>query len=50
MLTALYFLELNGQNTSSLSNDELYDAMIGIAEKRVDKTGLAAIFRRALAG
>jgi death-on-curing protein len=48
VLTALYFLELNGLNTSPLSNVELYDVMIGIAEKRIDKAGLAAIFRRAL--
>ena len=48
VLTALYFLELNGLNTSSLSNAELYDAMIGIAEKRIDKAGLAALFRRSL--
>lgn len=46
VLAALYFLELNGVNTSPLTNDELYDAMIGIAEKRVDKAGLAAIFRK----
>ena len=46
ILTALYFLEINGVNTSQLTNDELYAAMIGIAEKRIDKAGLAAIFRR----
>lgn len=49
VLTALYFLELNGINSSPATNAELYDAMIGIAEKRVDKAGIAAIFRRALA-
>lgn len=43
--TALYFLELNGVNTSPLTNAELYDAMIGIAEKRQNKAALAAIFR-----
>jgi death-on-curing protein len=48
ILTALYFLELNGVNTSPLSNAELHDAMIGIAEKRLDKAGLAEIFRRHL--
>lgn len=48
VLTALYFLELNGVNTSPLANEELYDAMISIAEKRVDKAGLATIFRRRL--
>jgi death-on-curing protein len=46
--TALYFLELNGVSTSPLTNAELYDAMIGIAEKRVDKAMLAAIFRKRL--
>jgi len=46
--TALAFLELNGVSTSVVTNDELYDAMIGIAEKRIDKAGLAEIFRRHL--
>jgi hypothetical protein len=27
---------------------QLYDAMIAIAEKRLDKTGLAAVFREQL--
>ncbi len=48
VLAALYFLELNGVNTSPLTNKELYDAIIGIAEKRVDKAGLAALFRAVL--
>jgi death-on-curing protein len=48
--TALAFLELNGISTSVITNDELYDVMIGIAEKRVDKAGLAEIFRRHLCG
>lgn len=48
VMTALYFLELNGVVTSAITNDELHDAMIGIAEKRVDQAGLAAIFRRTL--
>jgi death-on-curing protein len=48
ILTALYFLEMNGVNTSPPTNAELYDAMIGIAEKRFDKAGLAAIVRRHL--
>lgn len=48
ILAALYFLELNGVNTSPQINEELYEAMMGIAEKRVDKAGLAAIFRRHL--
>jgi len=48
MLAALYFLEINGADTSGPSDDELYDAMIGIAEKRIDKASLAATFRRHL--
>ena len=46
--SALAFLELNGVSTSAITDAELYDAMIGIAEKRIDKAGLAAIFRRNL--
>ena len=45
VLTSLYFLELNGVNTSPYSNAELSDTMIGIAEKRVSKAQLAAMFR-----
>ena len=48
MAAALTFLEGNGTDVSLYDWVELYDAMIGIAEKRVDKVGLAAIFRRAL--
>lgn len=43
--TALFFLEQNGINTSAITNAELYDAMIAIAEKRLAKAGLAALFR-----
>lgn len=43
--TALAFLELNGISTSALPNAQLYDAMIAIAEKRLDKAGLADEFR-----
>jgi death-on-curing protein len=46
--TALAFLELNGVSTSAITNAQLYDAMIAIAEKRLDKAGLAGIFRRHL--
>jgi death-on-curing protein len=46
--SALAFLELNGISTSALTDAELYDAMIGIAEKRLDKVGLAEIFRKHL--
>lgn len=48
IMAALAFLEQNGIRTSAISDETLYDAMIGIAEKRVDKAGLAAVFRRAL--
>lgn len=48
MLSALNFLALNGI-VADESVDEFYDAMIAIAEKRLDKAGLAAVFRAALA-
>ncbi len=41
---ALVFLELNGVATKT-KTAALYDAMIGIAEHRLDKPGLAAVFR-----
>jgi len=44
----LNFLAQNGI-VSDQPVDEFYDAMIGIAEKRIDKAGLAGIFRRNLA-
>jgi death-on-curing protein len=46
--TALAFLELNGISTSAITNAQLCDAMIAIAEKRLDKAGLAAMFRTRL--
>ena len=46
--TALAFLEFNGVATSAVTNAQLYDAMIGIAEKHMDKAGLAEVFRSAL--
>lgn len=46
--TALAFLELNGVSTSALTDSQLYDAMIAIAEKRLDKAGMAEVFRRQL--
>ena len=46
--SALAFLELNGISTSSLTDAELHDAMIGIAEKRLDKAALATMFRKRL--
>ena len=44
MGAALAFLEVNGMRIQA-TNDALYDAMIDIAEKRLDKTGLAKILR-----
>jgi death-on-curing protein len=44
MLAALTFLEINGVNTSSCTDDSIYNALIAIAEKRLDKAGLAAVF------
>ena len=41
---ALAFLEQNGIATST-STDSLYNAMIGIAERRLTKAALAAVFR-----
>ena len=48
MGAAFVFLELNGIDTSDFYGAMLYDAMIAIAEKRLDKAGLAEIFRRHL--
>jgi death on curing protein len=47
LLSALNFLAENGI-VADQPVDEFYDAMIGIAEKRIDKVGLAEIFRRNL--
>ena len=47
LLSALNFLAQNGI-VADRPVDEFYDAMIGIAEKRIDKAGLAEIFRRNL--
>lgn len=44
LLTALVFLELNGVAVRD-PDGRLYDAMIAIAERRMDKTGLAATLR-----
>jgi death-on-curing protein len=44
LVAALVFLELNG--ITILDRDELlYDAMIAIAERRIDKQGLADLLR-----
>jgi death-on-curing protein len=45
MGSALTFLEGNGVDIEKYDGAQLYDAMIGIAEKRIDKAGLAAMFR-----
>lgn len=42
---ALVFLEGNGVSVPQ-ATDELYAAMIAIAERRMDKSGLAALLRR----
>lgn len=46
--TALMFLERNGIQPGTISDDVLFNAMIAIAEKRLDKAGLAEVFRRQL--
>ncbi len=47
--SALLCLELAGIDTSTPSPDALYDAMIAIANRQLDKAGLAALFRRLFA-
>jgi death-on-curing protein len=47
LLAALNFLVQNGVS-SDRPIAEFYDAMIAIAEKRLDKAGLAAVFREQL--
>ena len=49
MSSALTFLELNGVDIGKLDSGQLYDAMIANAEKRLDKSGLAEVFRRQIA-
>lgn len=46
---ALVFLEINGVSLRE-ATDELYDAMIGLAERRMSKSGLAALFRTLIEG
>lgn len=48
MSAALTFLDGNGVNIEGFNGAALYDAMIAIAEKRLDKVGLAEVFRRQL--
>jgi death-on-curing protein len=45
---ALTFLEANNVEVAEFDRAKLYDAMIAIAEKRLDKAGLAEAFRRNL--
>jgi death-on-curing protein len=45
-VTALTFLEINGVEKTP-DDARLYDAMIAIAERRLDRAGLAEIFRLA---
>jgi death-on-curing protein len=44
MAAALVFLEGNGLSVPQ-ATDELYAAMIAVAERHMDKPGLAALFR-----
>jgi death-on-curing protein len=44
LLAALVFLDLNGVALAD-SEGRPYDAMIAIAERRLDKAGLAAVLR-----
>ena len=48
MGSALTFLELNGVDIEDFDDGPLYDAMIAIPERRLDKAGLAEVFRRQL--
>lgn len=45
MGSALLFLKANGVETAGYDGLQLYDAMIAIAEKRLDKAGLAEVLR-----
>lgn len=47
--TCLLFLERNGASSSSKWSVKLYDALINISSRRLDKIGLADLLRR-LAG
>jgi death-on-curing protein len=44
LLAALVFLDLNGMVLNDPAG-KLYDAMIAVAERRLDKPGLAALLR-----
>ena len=45
LASALVFLDWNHIEISD-PNEELYDAMIGLAKKTLDKTGLAKLFQK----
>ena len=45
LLAALVFLDLNGVEIGD-HEGRLYDAMIAVADRRLDKPGLAALLRR----
>ncbi|HEX2852901.1 MAG TPA: type II toxin-antitoxin system death-on-curing family toxin [Opitutaceae bacterium] len=45
MGAALTFLEVNGVDVEKFDDTQLHEAMIAIAEKRLDKRGLAEVFR-----
>ena len=47
--SALTFLQLAGIDTSRTNDTAFYDAMIAIANRQLDKPGLAALFRRMFA-
>lgn len=46
--SALIFLKVNGVSAHPKpdTQDRIYEAMIGIAERRLDKAGLAELFRK----
>jgi death-on-curing protein len=44
LLTALVFLDLNGVQVAD-PTERLHEAMLAIAERRLDKAGLAELFR-----
>jgi death on curing protein len=46
--SAMVFLEINGLEFPPIDDLSLYDAMISIAEGRLDKYGLAEVFRAML--
>jgi death on curing protein len=45
---ALTFLESNGADVRRIEGDKLHDALLALVEKRLDKSGLAAVFRSQL--